>query len=199
MRTFVLRSRKGTVQANKVFTQVGDGAHFEIVAHTLANAFYVSNDMRLDVEVYVVLDSSPDFPRTLKFSSHAGLSFPGFHEKAILDVISKALADGAKIKKDEILTVAPGIEICGFGFDVLMQELQKSRPIYLMDKKGEDVRSVEFNKDGVFVLTDHIPMPKNSIKVLERRGVTNISLGKKMLFASQCVTLIHNELDRRFG
>ena len=78
MRTFVIRARKGTVKADKIFSEIGTGAHFEIIAHTLANAFYFSNGMRSDVEVYVVLDSVPDFPRTLKFSSNNGLSFPGF-------------------------------------------------------------------------------------------------------------------------
>ena len=196
MRTFVIRARKGTVLASKVFSQVGTGEHFEIVAHILANAFYVSNGMRSDVEVYVVLDSTPDFPRTLKFSSNTGLSFPGFHEHAILGVVASALERGCKVAKGQILTIEPGIEMCGFGFDTLMKGLQESRPIYLLDKKGDDIRSLNFEGSGVFVLSDHLSMPKNSIKGLERRGLTKMSLGRKMLFASQCVVLIHNELDR---
>ena len=198
MRTFIIRARKGTVRADKVFSQVGSCEHFEIVAHALANAFYYSNGMRPDVEVYVVLDSTPDFPRTLKFSSNNGLSFPGFHEQAILEVVSAALARGIQVKKGFIQTVGPGIEICGFGFDTLMKGLQESNLVYLLDKKGEDIRTVNFDKPGVFVLSDHLAMPKNSIKGLERRGVTKISLGRKMLFASQCVVLVHNELDRQF-
>jgi tRNA (pseudouridine54-N1)-methyltransferase len=42
-----------------------------------------------------------------------------------------------------------------------------------------------------------MPMPKNSFSTLERLGAEEISLGSKMLFASQCVLLIHNELDYR--
>lgn len=198
MRTFILRARKGTVHADKVTSQVGSGAHFEIIAHLLANAFYISNDMRMDVEVYIILDSTPDFPRTLKFSSKSGLSFPGFHEQAILSTISSALAKGANIAKDATQQIEPGIEISGFGFDTLMQKLQaQDYPLYLLDKKGEDIRDVNFTANSVFILSDHLPMPKNSIKVLERRGLTKINLGPKMLFASQCVTLVHNELDRR--
>ena len=199
MRTFVIRARKGTVKADKIFSEIGTGAHFEIIAHTLANAFYFSNGMRSDVEVYVVLDSVPDFPRTLKFSSNNGLSFPGFDERAILDVVSSALARGSKVRKDERQVIDSGIEIFGFGFDVLMKQLQEHCAIYLLDKKGKDIRSIEFEEEekSVFVLSDHLPMPKNSIKVLERRGLTKISLGRKVLFASQCVVLVHNELDRK--
>jgi len=199
MRTFVIRARKGTVRADKIFSQIGSGSHFEIIAHTLANAFYFSNGMRSDVEVYVVLDSTPDFPKTLKFSSNNGLSFPGFHEHAILEVVSSALARGNKVAKNDIQTIEPGIEICGFGFETLMKGLQEHNPVYLLDKKGKDIRAINFEQQGVFVLSDHLPMPKNSIKGLERQGLTKISLGRKILFASQCVVLVHNELDRQFG
>lgn len=199
MRTFVLRARKGTVIADKISSQVGKGAHFEIIAHTLANAFYFSNGMRTDVEVYVVLDSAPDFPRTLKFSSHAELSFPGFHEQGVLDVVASALARGIQVEKNGHLNIQPGIEIFGYGFETLLKELQEHHDVYLLDKKGQDAREVNFKENGVFILSDHLPMPKNTIKSLERKGATKISLGKKILFASQCVVLVHNELDRRFG
>ena len=139
------------------------------------------------------------FAETVKFSSNTGLSFPGFHEHAILDVVSSALARGIHVKKGHVQIIEPGIEICGFGFDTLMKGLQEHRSVYLLDKKGEDIRSITVEESGVFVLSDHLPMPKNSIKGLERRGLTKISLGRKMLFASQCVVLVHNELDRRLG
>jgi tRNA (pseudouridine54-N1)-methyltransferase len=196
MPTFVIRARKASVRADKVFSQVGSNEHVEIIAHTLANAFYFSNGMRMDVEVYIVLDSTADFPRTLKFSSKQGLSFPGFHEGAILEVVASALARGNKVAKGSIQSIEAGIEIYGFGFDILMKELQEHSPVYLLDKKGKDIRSIGLEPNGVFVLSDHLAMPKNSIKGLERRGLTKISLGPKMLFASQCVVLIHNERDR---
>ena len=196
MRTFVIRARKGTVIAEKILSQVGTREHIEIIAHTLANAFYVSNDMRKDVEVYVVLESTPDFPRTLKFSANEKLSFPGFDERAILGVVVESLERGLKLAKDESLTVKPGITISGFGFEVLMKQLQAERPIYLLDKKGSDIRLAPLLPNGVFVLSDHLSLPKNSIKGLAKRGLTKLSLGRKMLFASHCVVLIHNELDR---
>lgn len=198
MRTFVIRARKGTVRADQIKSQVGSAEHAEIIAHTLANAFYFSKGMRSDVEVYVVLDSTPDFPRTLKFSSNEGLSFPGFHERAFLDTIALALSNGKHVLKGQTKTLAPGIHMSGYGFDTLMKKLQEERPIYLLDKKGDDIRDVVLEQNGVFVLSDHLPMPKNSIKGLERRGLHKISLGKKMLFASQCVVLVHHELDRQW-
>jgi tRNA (pseudouridine54-N1)-methyltransferase len=54
-----------------------------------------------------------------------------------------------------------------------------------------------FGGNPCFLLTDHIPMPKKTFHTLERLGAKKITLGSKMLFASQCVVLIHHELDQR--
>ena len=40
-------------------------------------------------------------------------------------------------------------------------------------------------------------MPKKVLPSLERMGARMLSLGPTMLFASQCVVLIHHELDQR--
>ena len=68
-------------------------------------------------------------------------------------------------------------------------------PLYVLDKKGIALREQVFDGDACFLMTDHIPMPKKSLNSLKRLGAIKISLGPKMLFASQCVVLIHNELD----
>jgi tRNA (pseudouridine54-N1)-methyltransferase len=66
-----------------------------------------------------------------------------------------------------------------------------------MDRKGTPIREQSFQGNSCFVLTDHIPMPKKTFHSLERLGAKKITLGSKMLFASQCVVLIHHELDQR--
>lgn len=197
MRTFVLRARKGSVRPGKLLSRIGDDQHSEIIAHTLANAFYYSNGMRDDVEVYIVLDSTSDFPRTLKFFSNGGLSFPGFHEQAILEIVASALSQGSNIQKGARQAIAPGIEIIGYGFDTLIKNLQETSSVYLLDPKGEDIRATPLEDNCIFLLSDHLAMPKKSIKGIERRGLKKVSLGPTMHFASQCIVLVHDELDRR--
>jgi tRNA (pseudouridine54-N1)-methyltransferase len=58
------------------------------------------------------------------------------------------------------------------------------------------MRDKTFTGSPCFLLTDHLPMPKKTFHSLGRLGAEKISLGPVMLFASQCVVLIHNELDR---
>jgi tRNA (pseudouridine54-N1)-methyltransferase len=196
MRTFIIRARKGTTRWERLRSQVGSGDHFEVVAHTVMNAFFVSNGFRDDVEVYIVLDSTEDFPRTIHLSGSKGLSIAGFHEDAVLTLVEKALKDGQGLQKDETRQIAPGLAISGFGFEKLVNQLVETRPVYLMDRKGDDIREVTFPDDPVFVLSDHLAMPKNNVKGMQRRGVKTISLGRKMLFASQVVVLLHHEIDR---
>jgi tRNA (pseudouridine54-N1)-methyltransferase len=66
-----------------------------------------------------------------------------------------------------------------------------------MDRKGTPIREQAFEGNSCFLLTDHIPMPKKTLPGLERMGAKKISLGSTMLFASQCVVLIHHALDQR--
>lgn len=196
MRTFIIRARKGTTRAELVRSQIGSKEHFEVVAHSVINAFFISNGFRDNVEVYIILDSSDNFPRTIKLSGAEGLSIAGFHEEAVLQLVENALKESQDLKKDETKQIAPGLQISGFGFERLVGKLLETHPIYLLDRKGEDIRNIEFETNPVFVLSDHLAMPKNSVKGLKRRGLKTISFGKKMLFASQCVVLINHELDR---
>ncbi len=92
--------------------------------------------------------------------------------------------------------VVPGLYISAYGFEKLIGSLIEHRSVYLLDRKGEDIRTTELETNPVFILSDHLAMPKNNIKSLKRQGLKMISLGKKMLFASQCVVLINHELDR---
>lgn len=76
-----------------------------------------------------------------------------------------------------------------------MGELAEDYQLYMLDKKGDFIRDIELAVNPCFLLTDHMPMPKKSFNSLKRLGAEKISLGPKMLFASQCIVLIHNELD----
>jgi tRNA (pseudouridine54-N1)-methyltransferase len=195
MRTFIIRARKGTTRWERVRSQVGKKEHFEVIAHSVINAFFIASDFRVDVEVYIVLDSSEDFPRTIKLSGNEGLSIDGFHEEAVIQLIEKALKNSRGLQKDQTRMVDQGIQISGFGFERLVSNLIPTRSLYLLDHKGEDIRKIKLELDPVFILSDHLAMPKKTVSGLKRHGLRTLSLGKKMLFASQCIVLLNHEMD----
>jgi tRNA (pseudouridine54-N1)-methyltransferase len=197
MRTFVLRARAAPTDSKRLLASVGKEAHTEILAHTLMNAIFVAQSHRADVTVYLVLESSPDFSRSIRFEVNAMHAIGGFDERALLGKVAAALDASVGMAKEESRPVESGVSVRTVSFERLVQELAEDHQLFVMDRKGTPIREQVFAGKPCFLLTDHIPMPKNTFHTLDRLAAKEISLGSKMLFASQCVVLIHHELDNR--
>ncbi|ENT6817338.1 tRNA (pseudouridine(54)-N(1))-methyltransferase TrmY [Vibrio vulnificus] len=195
MRTFVLRARAAPTNSRALLEGVGNEAHTEILAHTLMNTMFVAQSHRQDVVVHLVLESTKDFSRTITIHSNEVSNVGGFHEANLLNIVVRALDASTGMGKEELRNVEPGVTVSTISFERLVQQLAEDHQLYMLEKKGEFVRDIKFAANPCFLLTDHIPMPKKTFNSLKRLGTQNISLGPKMLFASQCVTLIQNELD----
>ena len=195
MRTFVLRARAAPTDSQKLLAAVGQEAHTEILAHTLMNAIFVAQSHRPDVVAYLVLESTQDFSRTIRFDANAMHELGGFDERALLGKVAKALDASRGMGKEETRPVESGVTVRTIAFERLVQELAVDHQLFVMDRKGAPIREQSFGDNPCFLLTDHIPMPKKTFGSLERLGAKKITLGSKMLFASQCVVLIHHALD----
>jgi len=195
MRTFVLRARAAPTDSQKLLAAVGQEAHPEILAHTLMNAIFVAQSHRPDVVVYLVLESTQDFSRTIRFEPAAMHDIGGFDERALLGKVARALDASRGMAKEESRTVESGVTVRTIAFERLVQELAADHQLFVMDRKGAPIREQVFGANPCFLLTDHIPMPKKTFGSLERLGAKKITLGPRMLFASQCVVLIHHALD----
>ena len=195
MRTFVLRARAAPTDSRKLLAAVGQEAHPEILAHTLMNAIFVAQSHRPDVVVYLVLESTQDFSRTIRFEANAMHEIGGFNEQALLGKVARALDASTGMGKEQERPVESGVSVRTVSFERLVQELAEDHQLFVMDRKGTPIREQAFDGNPCFLLTDHIPMPKKTFHSLERLGAKKIALGSKMLFASQCVVLIHHALD----
>jgi tRNA (pseudouridine54-N1)-methyltransferase len=195
MRTFVVRARSAPVDGQGLLAAVGKDAHSEILAHTLMNALFVAQSHRADVHVHLVLERTADYSRTISINANEIGELGGFHERALLARVASALDASRGMVKEESRPVEPGIIVRTISFEKLIQELAADHQLFVMDKRGAPIRKTKFGANTCFVLTDHIPMPRKSFNSLERLGAERITVGPKMLFASQCVVLIHNELD----
>jgi tRNA pseudouridine-54 N-methylase len=143
-----------------------------------------------------VLEKSQFFSRVVELDGSILGSLPDLHEKALLQVISDALRVAGSLEKNQTVLDDRGIRITAMSFEQLVKSRAEEQVVYVLDTGGEDIRSEQIPEDAVFVMTDHTPMPKNTYKSMARQGVRKLSLGPLMLHAAQCVTIIHNELDR---
>ena len=197
MRTFVLRARAAPTDSAKLLASVGTDVHPEILAHTLMNAMFVAQSHRPDVVVHLVLESTQDFSRTIRFEANAMHDIGGFDERSLLAKVAKALDASRGMGKEATRPVESGVTVRTIAFERLVQELAVDHQLFVMDRKGTPIHGQSFQDNPCFLLTDHIPMPKKTFNSLDRLGTTRLTLGPTMLFASQCVVLIHHALDQR--
>ena len=196
MRTFVLRARAAPTDSARLLASVGTEVHAEILAHTLMNAIFVAQSHRPDVVVHLVLESTQDYSRTIRFEASAMHEIGGFDERALLGKVAKALDASRGMGKEESRPVESGVSVRTISFERLVQELAADHQLFVMDPKGAPIGEQAFGDNPCFLLTDHIPMPKNTFHTLDKLGAKRIALGRTMLFASQCVVLIHHSLDQ---
>jgi tRNA (pseudouridine54-N1)-methyltransferase len=196
-REFILRARKAPTSPAFSLDDLARAGHLEIAAHCVANALFISGQIRPAVAAHLVLEGAPAPPRTIRLESDTLCSLGGFDERSICRLVQRALQAGRDLKLGEELQVDGGVWVAKRSFEQLVREKSAAAPLYHLQPRGEDIRSREFSLPAVFVFSDHLSMPKKTDKYLARLGAHPLSVGPRRLFASQCIVLVHNELDRR--
>ena len=199
---FIVRARAAPVMPDQFLAAVGKGRGVENLADIVRNALFIAQSHRHDTRLSIVLERSQDYSRVVTLDGAALGSIDNLHETALLGVIADALRAGQQLGKNESATDARGIGVRAASFEQLIRDktqfvAHNPGELFLLDRKGRDIRELEVTGDAVFVLTDHTPMPKNSIRALIKQGLQPVSVGPKMLHASQCIAILHNELDRQ--
>ena len=195
-RAFILRARKAPTSPAFSLDDLARAGHLEIAAHCVANALFISGQIRPAIAVHLVLEGAPDPPRTLRLDSDSLCSMGGFDERSICQLVQRALQAGRALRLGEELRVDSGVYIAKRSFEQLVRE-KSAAPLYYLQPRGEDIRARAFSLPATFVFSDNLSMPKKTDKYLARLGALPLSVGPRRLFASQCIALVHNELDRQ--
>ena len=200
MRTFILRVRKGPTTPSFSLDDLPGAGHLEIVCHCVANALFVSKQIRPETAIHIVLEGGGAAPKTVTFSSETLGSLGGWDERTIAGALHEALQAGRHLQLDEETVSPSGVGVAKRSFEALVKRMATESALFYLNKKGDDIRVAALdpahNPNVTFVFTDHMAMPKKSAKHLTRLGASPISVGPRTLFASQVIVLAHNELDR---
>ena len=197
MREFILRARKGPSTADFSLDDIGRFGFMEIVAHCICNALFYAKQIRPQTAVHVVLEGPAAPPKIVRLESDELCSLGGFDERSIWSTLQRALRQGRHLELDQEVQVDDGLYVAKRSFERLVRERTERETLYYLQPRGADIRQVELGTSATFVFTDHLSMPKKSDRFMERLGAQPVGVGPKMLFASQCVVLVHNEMDRR--
>jgi len=190
MREFLYYSKTAVTAGNMIKEDLKKAGRMDIVCNVIISAFFISNAMRSDVKLHLIFDGPPNNPRHIVLKSNKDMPIS---KKNVAGLIKKLLYKSPD--KEGLQEVVPGAFIEKKSFEKLVQDLDKSgKDIYLLGKKGKDIRELKNFKDKVFIIGDQDGFPKYKEKFLKQ--IEKCSVGPHTLFASQVVTLIHNELDR---
>jgi tRNA pseudouridine-54 N-methylase len=163
----------------------------DIAIHTIIQGLFLSHDFRKDTKMHLIFYGMPDPPKHIEIQVKDGLDIS---KKDVGNLLKKTLYKYREGKKTEVF---PGIFIEKKGFLQVIEELKKEgNQIFVLEKKGKDIRKEEISENCVFILGDHDGLPKKEIKRILQYGHP-ISIGPKMYFASQTVAVLNNELDYR--
>ena len=190
MREFVYYSKSAVTAGNMIKDDLMAAGRMDIVCNVIISVFFVSNAMRDDVRLHLIFDGGPNNPRHLVLESNEEMPIS---KKNVAGLIKRMLY---KAKDEEGLReICPGCSIERKSFEHLIKDLDASGlNVLLLDGKGDDVREVDLDK-AVFIIGDHEGFPADKKKFLKK--IDKISVGPKVLFASQVITVLHNELDRK--
>ena len=197
MRDFILRARKAPSTPDFSLGDIGRSGFLEIVAHCICNALFYARQIRPQTCVHLVLEGPAAPPKIVRLESDSLCSIGGYDERSIWSLLRRALEEGRRLALEQEVQVDDGLYVAKRSFEKLVRHKCEVGPLYYLQPRGNDIRQTQFELPTTFVFTDHLSMPKKSDRFLERLGARPVSVGPKVLFASQCVVLVHNELDRQ--
>ncbi len=163
----------------------------DIAIHSFIQGVFLSHGFRKDVKFHFVFYGQPDPPKHITIQVNDELEIS---KKDIGNLIKKILYKYKEGKNTEVL---PGCFVEKKSFlDVIETLLKEDKQIYVLDKRGADIRKTDISENCVFILGDHEGLPKKEIKRLKEIAIP-VSIGNKMYFASQTIAVVNNELDYR--
>ncbi len=190
MKHFIYFSSSAATSGKALSGDLMKAGRMDIAIHSLIQGVFLSKSFREDVTFHFVFYGMPDPPKHIEIQVKDETSIS---KKDVASLIKKLLY---KCKEGEKREIVPGCFVEKKSFLKVVEELAKKNQIFILDKKGEDIRKVNIQENCVFILGDHDGLPKKELKRLKKTA-TSVSVGPKTYFASQTVAIVNNELDRR--
>ena len=190
-REFIYYSKSAVTAGNLIKDDLKKAGRMDIVCNVIISAFFTSNAMREDIKFHMIFDGGPNNPRHLVLESNEDMPIS---KKNVAGLIKRMLYKSPD--SEGLLEVFPGASIERKSFEKVVKELDADgKDVLLLDGKGVDVREWKLKGNEVFIIGDHEGFPSDKKKFLKK--IDKVSIGPKILFASQVITILHNEVDRK--
>lgn len=154
-------------------------------------ALLVSHGVRRDTIAYLVMMGAEGGPRTLRIEGPTA-QFVRPDERSLALLVQKASA-----RSTGFGDMTRGVSVARGGLEVALADGgARGRRFVLDERAALDLRDAELGDgDVTFVLGDHLGLDEASARALA--DATRLRVGPVSLHASDAVTIVVNELDRR--
>ena len=183
MREFVLYSRKGRTDSK--FTSLRDAGRLDVVHECIVASLFLSHGIRRNVVFHALLSGPPSPPLHLKING-VTLRDVRTDQETWKEIFKKVLSGKSH----------PGISVDKTSFEALLKAKADESSIYVLEEGGKDIFEVDISDNPIFVLGDHIGLPKKVEGFALRYG-EKVSLGKQPYLAASCITVLNYLLDRK--
>ena len=182
-REFILFSRLG--KTNAAFKNLHDAGRLDIVHECIVTSLFLSHGIRKNVVFHVTLNGPPNPPLHIEING-----------ERLYDVRTDMDTWQRILKKVLSGKSHPGITTSKTSFESLLKAKAKTASIYVLEEDGKDIAETNMPANAMFVLGDHIGLPKKAEAFALRYG-KKISLGKQPYLAASCITILNYLMDRQ--
>lgn len=183
MREFLLYSRMGRTEPR--WNNLHDAGRLDIVYECIVAGLFLSHGLRRDVNFNAVLNGAPNPPLHLRIEG-----------KDLFDVRTDIETWNTILKKVISGKSHPGVTTTKTSFEALVKAKAATHNIYILEEGGKNIQNIQFPPNPLFILGDHVGLPKNTERFAQRFG-EKISLGKTPYLAKSCITVINYLIDQQ--
>lgn len=195
MRRFIIIGHKAATAADfKLDDLAGGAGRLDVLLRCINSAFFLSHDIRKDVEVMLVLQGPPGPARTIRLVG-SELRYLNPDERSTGALIRNALMRDARSEERS----TPGIYVSTRTYQDVLGLLGDGTEIVYLKEDGTDIRETELPDNVTFVLSDHMDLTLDEEGLLLQYKPKVVKLGPISYHADHCITIVNNELDRRSG
>ena len=164
----------------------GSGGRMDVLCRCINSAFFLSHDIRRDVECLLVLCGGPGPDKTIRISGEE-VRHLNPDERSTGSLLKRALSLPVG---DSYREASPGIHVRQGGLLQLAEDI----PFAVLDEAGRDIRN-ETDLPDAYLLSDHL-----NFTPVERDIISDhpsYSVGPLSLHADHAISVLLNEIDRR--
>ena len=188
MRRFVILGHKAAVTPEFPLNDLpGSAGRMDVLCRAVGAAFFLSHDLRRDVEVTLLLQDKVQIRLVGTKLRHLNPD-----ERSTAALLKRAL----ETMNEEVVESTPGIFVSPGNLSSSLDRLYQigAHPITLHEK-GTPFNDFSMPEDPAFFLSDHLQFTTSDEATLS--DLPHLSLGTQQLHTSQCITIVHYLLDQR--